>query len=649
MMKFILLFVICPYVVIADFVRLSCVAPSGETRDLKVGLWAWPVPMDWDGDGDIDLLVSCPCRPYNGTYLFRNPGGVKPVFAKGERIADGFWNVVRGNSMRNGANDVFMPGVRHHDFPRHLFGNGRRFGNIPDNVHSNSLQANIWREVDFDGDGMLDILVGTDDWEELADALWGSGMRENYASDGRWIGPPNVGNVYFVRRESGDEASPVYAAPEPIRLENGEPLVTEGNPMPMCEDWDGDGDLDIICGCYVNTFTWFENIGTRTAPIYASGRPLCTKDGLPLEMDLAMITPSAFDWDGDGRLDIICGDEDGRVAFIRGAGVKGQPPWFEKPYYFRQEADDLNFGVLSTPCGVDWDGDGDWDILCGNSAGEIGFIENLSGAGVALPRWAEPVRLKAGGRTICFKAGLKGSIQGPVERNWGYTCLSAADWDGDGLPDLMVNTIVGDVVWFRNIGTRTKPELSPAADVEVEWEGVQPSLAYGWYRPHHKANPKGLLTQWRTTPVMFDWNCDGLVDLVMLDHEGYLALFERRRKDGKLLLLPPRRVFADRDGRPLRLSQRPAGRSGRRKLALADMNGDGQVDLLADGVNVDIYMNLGVRNGVTCFANPMMAGARQLARHSTAPTTVDFNGDGRLELLVGAEDGYFYYLEIVNK
>ena len=229
------------------------------------------------------------------------------------------------------------------------------------------------------------------------------------------------------------------------------------------------------------------------------------------------------------------------------------------------------------------------------------------------------------------------------------TIQKNADWDGDGLPDLMVNTIVGDVVWFRNIGTRTKPELSPAADVEVEWEGVQPSLAYGWYRPHHKANPKGLLTQWRTTPVMFDWNCDGLVDLVMLDHEGYLALFERRRKDGKLLLLPPRRVFADRDGRPLRLSQRPAGRSGRRKLALADMNGDGQVDLLADGVNVDIYINLGVRNGVTCFADPMMAGARQLARHSTAPTTVDFNGDGRLELLAGAEDGYFYYLEIANK
>ena len=95
------------------------------------------------------------------------------------------------------------------------------------------------------------------------------------------------------------------------------------------------------------------------------------------------------------------------------------------------------------------------------------------------------------------------------------------DWDGDGLLDLMVNTIVGDVVWFRNVGTRTKPELSSAADVEVEWDGRQPSLGYGWYRPHHKANPKGLLTQWRTTSVMFDWNGDGRLELLVGAEDGY--------------------------------------------------------------------------------------------------------------------------------
>ena len=50
--------------------------------DLGVGLWAWPLPMDYDQDGDLDLVVSCPDKPYNGTYFFENTqGDVKmPVF-----------------------------------------------------------------------------------------------------------------------------------------------------------------------------------------------------------------------------------------------------------------------------------------------------------------------------------------------------------------------------------------------------------------------------------------------------------------------------------------------------------------------------------------------------------------------------------------
>jgi len=32
---------------------------------------------------------------------------------------------------------------------------------------------------------------------------------------------------------------------------------------------------------------------------------------------------------------------------------------------------------LVTPFSTDWDDDGDEDLVCGNSAGYIGFIENL--------------------------------------------------------------------------------------------------------------------------------------------------------------------------------------------------------------------------------------------------------------------------------
>ena len=33
-----------------------------------------------------------------------------------------------------------------------------------------------------------------------------------------------------------------------------------------------------------------------------------------------------------------------------------------------------------------------------------------------------------------------------------------------------------------------------------------------------------------------------------------------------------------------------------------------------------------------------------LAGHTTSPTTVDWDGDGVRDLLIGAEDGFFYYL-----
>ncbi len=45
-------------------------------------------------------------------------------------------------------------------------------------------------------------------------------------------------------------------------------------------------------------------------------------------------------------------------------------------------------------------------------------------------------------------------------------------------------------------------------------------------------------------------------DLVMLDHEGYLALFRRQRRGDRLVLLPGERVFhaSGKGDGPLRLS-----------------------------------------------------------------------------------------------
>jgi len=48
---------------------------------------------------------------------------------------------------------------------------------------------------------------------------------------------------------------------------------------------------------------------------------------------------------------------------------------------------------LTREATADWDGDGDIDLLSGNTAGYVGFFENLSGAGVAKPKFSAPVLL----------------------------------------------------------------------------------------------------------------------------------------------------------------------------------------------------------------------------------------------------------------
>ena len=120
----------------------------------------------------------------------------------------------------------------------------------------------------------------------------------------------------------------------------------------------------------------------------------------------------------------------------------------------------MKFGALATPYAVDWDGDGDDDLISGNSAGYIAFIENLGGTPT---RWAAPRYLSAGGKLIRELAGPNGSIQGPAEAKWGYSILSVADWDGDGLPDIVTNGIWGKIVWYKNIGTRKDAEARGGA------------------------------------------------------------------------------------------------------------------------------------------------------------------------------------------
>ena len=586
---------------LAMIILLTCSsAPAQELRrlqynnpglvvDLGVGLWAWPMPMDWDDDGDLDLIVSCPDKPYSGTYFFENREGPKaklPIFQPGVRVGAG-----RKNLQVSYVNGVPRVLDSNREFAQFL---GKSFDQAEiKTIYPKSKifktrgnqRFNVWSYVDYDGDGRTDVMVGLDDWGYY-------GWDDGFDARGNWKRGPLHGLVFILPNE-GTEESPRYG--EPLQLEaDGKPINVYGNPMPNMADFDGDGDLDLICGEFLDGFTYFENRGTLTKPVYRS-RGYLEHAGEKISMHVQMITPTAIDWDNDGDVDLIVGDEDGRVALVENLGAEKGVPKFSKPQYFSQFARDLKFGALVTPVAVDWDSDGDEDLVCGNTSGNIAWFENMSSeeelrAGKD-PIWSAPQLIEVDGKPFRIMAGENGSIQGPAEEKWGYTTLSVADWDDDGLLDIVINSIWGRVDWLHNVGDKRNAKLEAPKPVRVDWKIDTPKPSWTWWVP----NQDELATQWRTTPAAIDWNADGLTDLVMLDHKGYLSFFERVRREDGLWLMPGKRIFKGKsyDSRQrekpgdgfLRLNTGSNGGSGRRKFCFVDWDHDGDRDLLVNSVN----------------------------------------------------------------
>nr|WP_075087681.1 hypothetical protein [Verrucomicrobium spinosum] len=85
----------------------------------------------------------------------------------------------------------------HPDFLKTGIDQGTKL-DLPANVHPNKVRANMWRMVDYDGDGLQDVIVGVGDWTEYG---WDNAYDEN----GHWCNGPIRGYVYVARNEGTNE------------------------------------------------------------------------------------------------------------------------------------------------------------------------------------------------------------------------------------------------------------------------------------------------------------------------------------------------------------------------------------------------------------------------------------------------------------
>lgn len=316
---------------------------------------------------------------------------------------------------------------------------------------------------------------------------------------------------------------------------------------------------DLVTGSRQGNLIHYHN--TSDTAWSLSGRHLiCGGDGVALRHPT--INPGVRVYpNGAGQYcDLIaCGEGALYYYAFTGKFTSGGAPIHKDPAPVLQEQADLYAGTLPVPTTIDWDGDGAVDILCGNSEGYVLFFKNIGSTDA--PKFLPPTRLMAGDRLLHVQAGYSGSLQGLQEARWGYLSPNVADWNCDGLPDILTGDITGNFHVYLNRGTRAEPKLDAARPLYCD--GI---------------NLHGL---WRVRPGVA--RIGDRMALAIADGDDHLHLYYRiddfnLEDAGKLTL---------QDGKPIGISSGPAGLSGRAKLDLTDWNGDGNLDLILGTARVN--------------------------------------------------------------
>ncbi|MFH1999924.1 MAG: VCBS repeat-containing protein [Planctomycetota bacterium] len=203
------------------------------------------------------------------------------------------------------------------------------------------------------------------------------------------------------------------------------------------------------------------------------------------------------------------------------------------------------------------------DLVSGNEDGAVWYFQNIGKKGD--PKLAEGVRLESDGKPICAEKKKFEQVDGEFkevivtpassELAHPYSKIHLTDWDGDGVEDMLVGHEKGEFVLYLNAGNKEKPAFGKAQAIKRD-KGEFP------FRP---------------SPLLYDWDGDGKKDLLVGGDDLEVLFYKNLGTEEK-------RVFGgaiklEADGKPIK-------KGIRARLAVADWNNDGKMDLLLGDYSV---------------------------------------------------------------
>ncbi|GAB4167843.1 MAG: hypothetical protein Fur0032_05950 [Terrimicrobiaceae bacterium] len=293
------------------------------------------------------------------------------------------------------------------------------------------------------------------------------------------------GGTVYLAPNTGKPGAPAFGWSNrathalPLRVvripgEDGKPARSEvvsflNYAMPFACDWDANGVPDLLLGegtYSVNTVRLFPDVARATAQTPPREIALYVGE------DRTFLAPFAYDWDGDGDLDLFVNDDAGRLTAHRREGAS-----ISEPVNLTLDGGNAPLAYC-TPQPCDWNVDGTMDLLWGDPFGRIMVALGKEKGGTAFSA-PEAVRSTITAETVAMPAsGGQGRTMSlaavPVRAKDEY-----GGWRGGGTADARR--------FYRPDGTR--------AENAGGWPGVDNNPFYGLMPSWPAVPPPGLEVQ----------------------------------------------------------------------------------------------------------------------------------------------------------